>query len=776
MRRQQRFFFSKTHFLICWALSSYSVSAQPFLQNAQGLQYQWTLENPQVAAEKASFVLGDRIEGVANERVKAQGNAQFRREDIVIKADSIEHDAATHLIDARGHVQIFQAGNVLKGPSLVLGLEDSTGVINSPEYQLLQGGQGQASLMELKGKGLAVAHDVEHSTCDRPPAGKWLPDWMLSASRITFDRQADTGTAHNVMLTFKGVPLLASPWLDFPLSDRRRTGLLPPTFNIASDSGFELTLPYYVNADPQFDFTFYPTVMTQRGLDLGLETRYLFPSIAGQARMAYMPSDPLRHQDRWGVALQQQWRINETRPDMVLDMRMNKVSDDNYWRDFPRSITALTSRLLSNDMVLAFSAWGGKGTLGAYTYQTLQQPDTIVKPYDRVPHFQWVGTMPLKGVRAPLAIETQVTQFRADRAQAQNGWRSVVAMQWEPSYDYSFIYIRPSVRVHARSYALDQALMTGDYAQKKFAQFIIPTYSLDAGLFFERQDSERYSQTLEPRALLSWTPFKNQQGLPNYDSGDVDFNMASIFSAWPIAGNDRIADMKALTLGATSRWLDNRSGHELWAVGLAQRLRLSDQQVQSTDATTPLTASWSDILLEGRVSIADRWNASSVVQIDQENKTVRRSTNALRYTPSAYRSFSVGYTLQRDVSRLAYAAWQWPLNDLWGDKGRYLGEGKGLGSSRWYSVGRLNYSVMDKKITDMLMGFEYDGGCWLGRIVIERLQTSTSSANQRILFQLELNGFSRIGTNPLSLLQNNIPRYQHLRQEVAPPNRFINYE
>ena len=101
-----------------------------------------------------------------------------------------------------------------------------------------------------------------------------------------------------------------------------------------------------------------------------------------------------------------------------------------------------------------------------------------------------------------------------------------------------------------------------------------------------------------------------------------------------------------------------------------------------------------------------------------------------------------------------------------------MGEGEG----RWYGVGRLNYSLQDRKLVDAVVGLEYDAGCWLGRVVVERLQSSTTSANKRILFQLEFVGFARLGSNALQSLKQNIPRYQYLREQVTAPSRFSNYD
>ncbi|MEO5771705.1 MAG: hypothetical protein ABIQ29_06520, partial [Burkholderiaceae bacterium] len=73
------------------------------------------------------------------------------------------------------------------------------------------------------------------------------------------------------------------------------------------------------------------------------------------------------------------------------------------------------------------------------------------------------------------------------------------------------------------------------------------------------------------------------------------------------------------------------------------------------------------------------------------------------------------------------------------------------------------------RITDSLAGFEYDAGCWIGRVVAERVSTGRSEATTRLLFQLELVGLSRLGSNPLQVLKDNIPGYQLLREERKDP-------
>ena len=127
----------------------------------------------------------------------------------------------------------------------------------------------------------------------------------------------------------------------------------------------------------------------------------------------------------------------------------------------------------------------------------------------------------------------------------------------------------------------------------------------------------------------------------------------------------------------------------------------------------------------------------------------------------------MAYRNQRDLlSESVDVGWQWPLGDLVGRRGELGTTTRGGGGSctgRWYGVGRLNYSLRDKQLVDAVVGVEYDAGCWIGRVVAERLSTGRTEATTRLRLELELVGLSRIGSNPLKVLKDNIPGYQLLR-------------
>jgi len=271
------------------------------------------------------------------------------------------------------------------------------------------------------------------------------------------------------------------------------------------------------------------------------------------------------------------------------------------------------------------------------------------------------------------------------------------------------------------------------------------------------------------------TPYRDQSLLPNYDSAASDFNFTSIYLENAFVGQDRISDSNLLTLGVSSRLQDLASGAELARFGIAQRLRFKDQNVTLPN-TAPVSERLSDLLVGASVNWDPRWSFDSTVQFNPKTQQSVRATLGGRYSPGNYRVINAAYRFQRDASEQLDIGWQWPINDLWGDRGQELGAGRGQGEGRWYSVGRLNYSLAERKLIDSVIGFEYDAGCWLGRVVFERLQTSTSTANQRVMFQLEFVGFSRLGANPLKTLRENIPRYQYLRDPMESPSRFSNYD
>ena len=748
---------------------------------------------PEDAKRQApSFISGERIEGQTDGITAVEGNAELRRHDTVIRADRLQLDQRNNEAQAKGNVLINRSGDRFEGPELNLNVDTFEGTFTQPTFNLLKNeGKGDASRVDFLGEDKAVAFDTRYSTCPRTPGADWMPDWLIRATRIEFDNVAQTGTATNGALEFKGVPILGWPHFTFPLTDARKSGLLPPTLNLDNISGLEVTLPYYLNIAPNLDATIFPTLMSKRGVDLGAEVRYLQPNYVGQVRGAFMPSDQLRDANRWGYSAQHNQSFTGSGlafgGSAGLYLNLNRVSDDDYWRDFPRATTSLTTRLLASDAVYSWGQGPWSVSAGVYAWQTLQDIDApITPPYDRLPSVAVrygrsdAQVANLSGV--DWSVLTEYTRFESvpGLTGQPNGARALTVAEISRRFQAPGWYIKPRAQLHATQYNFDSALADGS----RSASRVLPTLSLDSGLVFERDASyfgRSFTQTLEPRAFFTWTPYRDQSLLPNYDSAANDFNLASIYTENAFGGNDRISDTRAVTVGVSSRLLDPDTGVEVIRLGVAQRYLFRDQDVFLPNASglaggDPINERLSDILLAARVQWSPRWLTDANVQYSPGDRQSVRTTLSGRYTPSNFRVLSAAYRLQRGSSEQFDVGWQWPLNGLFGEPVGSEVRGRALGPGQWYSVGRINYSVPDRKVVDLVAGFEFDAGCWLGRIVLERLQRSNATANQRILFQLEFSGFSRLGSNPLKTLKDNVPRYQYLREEINPPSRFQQYD
>jgi LPS-assembly protein len=294
---------------------------------------------------------------------------------------------------------------------------------------------------------------------------------------------------------------------------------------------------------------------------------------------------------------------------------------------------------------------------------------------------------------------------------------------------------------------------------------VLPTASLDSGLVFERDASlfgSAVTQTFEPRLFYVYTPYRNQDQFPNFDSGAADFNYAQLFAENRFVGNDRISDANQLTAAVVSRFLEP-SGVERVRLAIGQRYYFSDQKVSLPGTLT--SQSRSDLLLSGAGRVSPTVSVEANMQYSQSLNQVVRDNYGVRWQPGPMRVLNLQY--RRDLTNILtpleqidFSA-QWPL------------------AARWYGVGRINYSLRNdavgasaantkaNKIAEALLGLEYKADCWIFRVVGQRTPTSTGTVSSGFFIQLELNGLSRIGSSPLDALRKNIPGYQLINQPLS---------
>jgi len=343
--------------------------------------------------------------------------------------------------------------------------------------------------------------------------------------------------------------------------------------------------------------------------------------------------------------------------------------------------------------------------------------------------------------------------------------------------------LTPKISLNSTTYDMDQPLAsTGN----RSASRTLPTFSLDSGLTMERPlhiFDKDVIQTLEPRIQYVRTPYKDQSGLPLFDSAPRDFNQYAIYSENAFTGVDRISDANQVTMGLTSRLLDPQNGAEALRLGVVQKLLLSDQRI-NPNGDGPITQRLSDLLLLGSTSVIPNWTVDGTMQFNAQNHAAERGVMGVRYSPGAWRTIAASYNYTRNASGQVDLGWQWPiagpLPPMEAVRQEAVVDPMNLSGSRrantgacggtWYSVGHMSYSMFDKRVINSLLGFEYDAGCWVGRVIAERVSVG-ATASTRIMFQLELVGLSRVslGSNPLRALKDNIAGYRLLHDDTAAP-------
>ncbi len=750
----------------------------------------------------------DHLEGEAGERTRATGKVRLRQGDLSLRADELTHTQADNTARAVGQVRVERQGNIFMGPELSLQLDRLEGEFVRPRFWFArpQAG-GSAELVEFLGEKRLRASRTTYSSCTPANTAEGLPgepDWSLQTSSVYMDMEANEGVARNAVIWFKGVPILATPYLSFPLSDERKSGLLPPSFYFDSKSGFELSLPYYWNIAPEQDATIAPLLSTRRGLGLDLEYRYLAPHDKGVLNLFGLPNDRVADRSRGMIDFTHQGslRMGNTPSQTVYDIQLLRVSDDEYWRDFTHNLKNKTPRLYDShlrvEQVLNERNWGlGDSQTSLYagvqSWQTLKDLDpksdpidsAIDAPYRRTPQ---IGIRSRSGVDQALnwQLQGEFNRFTHPDEQKVSGNRLHALGQLDRSFDLGPLTLTPRLALHSTSYDLDK--VPGG-SQRSLTR-TIPTFSLDARTELERPVElfgRQLTQTLEPRVRYVRTPYRDQSMLPLFDSAPRDFNQYAIFSSDnndnAYTGVDRISDANEITLGATSRLLDQNGGETL-RLGVVQKWLLSDQRLNPYGAD-PIKAGMSDTLLLGSTSVFPGWYLDGTTQLSADNQATQQATLGVRYSPGAWRTIGATYRYNRNNSEQLEVGWQWPLG---GRKpplqqvmaqasspdvpkpGQLLGGGQQCGGA-WYTVGRVIYDKRDSRFTNTLAGFEYDAGCWIGRFVMERVAIGQNEATTRLMFQLELVGLSRLalGSNPLRTLQTSIPGYRLLRDEAPQP-------
>lgn len=742
-----------------------AISALPFAVSAQASGPASTQNSD---ANAPTNISAEQMTGRPDRELVLERDVEIIRGETTMTSDKATYWIAEDEVEANGNVKMTRFGDRFTGDKLRFKMDAGTGYVENPTFHIkANGGQGAADRIDFESDDRALISQGTYSTCEGPN-----PDWYLSANTMHLDKGRDVGTAGATVVYFKGTPIIGTPYMSFPLSGERKSGVLPPSIGTTSRGGLEISVPYYFNIAPNRDFTLLPRFISKRGLQLGGEARYLGETYAGETHFEYLSNDRETKTDRYSVSTRHLQRLS---PQATLAWNINAASDDDYPRDFSRNLATSTNRLLLRDINFKYEGdyWNAMARVSGY--QVLQDVfalTPITRPYDRLPQLTFNSArQDVNGF--DLALNADATRFyNPDSSLDFNGGRFVTnpvtgvstlitprngdRFVINPSISYPIIrpgyFLTPKVSLHATSYDIQDS---GSGINASYSR-VLPTVSLDTGLIFEREASflgEAMTQTFEPRLFYVKTPYRDQSMIPIFDSAEADLSFAQIFSENRFIGSDRISDANQLTVAMTSRFIE-QNGVERLRLALGQRFYFDEPQVTLPNRV-PSNDKKSDFLASAALKLSDTLSTEGHLQYSATQKTVSRANYGLSWRPEPKKVLNLTYRRDKanELSQVDVSG-QWPLAD------------------RWYGVGRINYSLSDNnqvaysnnRISEGLLGLEYKADCWIFRIVGQRLPTGTGQSNTSLFFQLELSGLTKLGSDPMTAIRRNVPGYQLINQ------------
>lgn len=771
------------------------------------------IETPQGRKETMTFTDSGKADVLDDSNIVIlMDKAQVRRNDAILKGDVIRYDRDKSLMTATGNARLFKQGSLITGPSIIYDTEKSEGKVDEPIFHLNNGGAGRARVGHIVDSNHIRLDEARYSACgceDQP--------WYIQAHKVDVYDDENVGIAKNASVFFQDVPFLWTPYLTMPVKAEKKTGFLLPTYGYTSRSGFSVVTPYFINLAPEADMTLAPRYMTKRGVGLDGEFRYAQPDYTGTLTGTYVPHDndfDGKYYDmsarRWTWSWLHDHKLGKIGDlDFNLKVNWSQASDDDYFRDMKQlSIDQADNSYLDQEVRLGFSGykyWSGSLTLHKYQALSDREADSLYGQYEKVPELK------IRGARYnwngfDLETTNTLTQFKFPKY-PDGFWRDKYREESDLAHghrqpdgtrftSYSTIsypmihsgwYVTPKVGLHYSWYDTDwydgykgfEGFRAQSGAQRGTQDRVMPIMSIDSGMTFERPTSffgHAATQTLEPRVYYLYIPDKDQSDLPVYDTNIAPLSFSTLYSENMYTGGwDRINNANQLTVGLTSRILDENTGFERVAVQLAQRYYFQKPKVTLNNDQKASFDTRSEILGGVRTSLTNDFKTEINFQYDTHNDRLTQTYATMRWNPKRQTSLSLSYRYRRDPfdeegnqvtsdpripgKETVVAAFQWPV------------------TNKLSAVGRFDYSLREHRSTQSILGLEYKGDCcWKARALMQNYAVSREKNNKAVFLQLELTGLGSVGSDPMEVLRKNIPGYEDGSE--APPHisTFERYE
>ncbi|WP_210014437.1 LPS-assembly protein LptD [Pseudomonas palmensis] len=718
-----------------------------------------------IGAKVSRYQQEQQIATLAGDVVMRQGSMQ-------VEADEANLYQAENRGELSGNVKIRDNGSLVVGDHADIQLDTGEAKVDNAEYVMHKSRiRGNALYAKRAENAIIRLKDGTYTTCE-PNSNAW----QLKGNNITLNPATGFGTATNVTLRVKDVPVFYTPYIYFPIDDRRQSGFLPPSFSTSSDTGFMLVTPYYFNLAPNYDATLYPRYMAKRGLLMEGEFRYLTKSSEGQFGGAWLndEEDERKRQSdykekRWLINWQHKGGLDER---LMTEVDYTDISDPYYFQDLESDQIGVQSQDYINQQgALTYRGDDYTARLNVQDYKLA----TISKitPYGRLPQVTFNGKLPYNPGGLDFAYKTEFVRFERDlrngnfidkngnpelrydervRGLARsNGNRINAVPEVSLPMEWSYGFIKPSVKYAYTRYDLDLDQQGKDFlasnqnlnsnTRESFSSSQsrnVPIFSVDSGLYFDRDTQwfgNNYRQSLEPRLFYLNVPYRDQNDIPVFDTSESTFSYSSLFRDNRFSGSDRIGDENKLSLGVTNRWIEE-NGFERMRFSIGQAMYFKDRKVQLPGIyyknRDDAQANVSPYALEHEYRFNRDWSLRSDFNWDPDSHSTRSGSTMFHYQPedNVNKIVNLGYRYRNDIVRYNQSTGQWQVGG--GDYGTpgqpgYVKDYYKIQQHdfsvmwpivpQWTAIARWQHDYNRNRTLEAMGGFEYDNCCWKLRLI-----------------------------------------------------------
>ncbi|WP_223514902.1 LPS-assembly protein LptD [Pseudomonas sp. GL-B-19] len=716
-----------------------------------------------IGAKASRYNTEDQIGTLAGDVVLRQGSMQ-------VESDEASLYQAESRAELTGDVRIRDNGALIVGDHADVQLDTGEAKVDNAEYVMHKSRiRGNALYAKRAENAIIRLKDGTYTTCE--------PDsnaWQLKGNNITLNPATGFGTATNVTLRVKDIPVLYTPYIYFPIDDRRQSGFLPPTIGTGSDTGFMLVTPYYFNLAPNYDATLYPRYMEKHGLLMEGEFRYLTQSSEGQFGGAYLNDEDTERskqtdyrKDRYMYNWQHKGGLDSR---VYTQVDYTKISDPYYFQDLQTDQIGVKSADYVNQqgsVTYRGDNYTARVNAQAFELATVQN----VTPYDRLPQITFDGALPYHPSGLNFSYNTEIVRFDRDlkngdftdqdgnvspqidtntRGLARaTGDRLNLAPAVSLPLDWTYGFLKPTLKYQYTQYQLDlDSSGKSDIAKQSAEQDKllgtfdsnqnrgVPIASIDSGLYFDRKTQwfgKNYRQTLEPRLYYLYVPEVDQEDIPVFDTSEYTFSYASLFRDNRFSGSDRVGDENKLSLGITNRWIED-DGFERQRISVGQALFFKDRKVQMpgvSDTRADSTANVSPYALEYEYRWNRDWRTTADYNWDPDTRSPRSGSAMFHYQPedNPNKIINAGYRYRNDQVLYNQNTGQWQFGGDYGVEGQpgFVKDYYKIVQHdfsvmwpivpQWNAISRWQYDYNQNRTLEAFGGFEYDNCCWKLRLI-----------------------------------------------------------